>query len=139
MLAFGVAVAIVFFAAFARADEIRDAVEAGNRAFVAAFLRGDSKAVAELYTEDAQVIAPGAPVAEGRAAIQAAWQKVIDSGVKNVSLNTEDVESAGDLAYETGIVKLVGSDGATSSARYLVVWKRAGSDWKLHRDIWNAE
>ena len=58
-----------------RADAVRDAVENGNRAFIAAFLRGDAKAVSELYTEDAQVIAPGAPVARGRAAIAAAWQE----------------------------------------------------------------
>jgi hypothetical protein len=25
-----------------------------------------------------------------------------------------------------------------SEARYLVVWKRVGRRWHLHRDIWNA-
>jgi ketosteroid isomerase-like protein len=32
----------------ARADEVRDAVEAGSCAFIAAFLRGDSTAVSQL-------------------------------------------------------------------------------------------
>ena len=122
-----------------RADAVRDAVENGNRAFIAAFLRGDAKAVSELYTEDAQVIAPGAPVARGRAAIAAAWQKAIDGGVKDITLKTLDVEAAGDLACETGIVGLVGRDGTASTARYVVVWKHTSGQWKLHRDIWNAE
>ena len=30
-------------------------------------------------------------------------------------------------------------DGSTQKARYLVVWKREGGSWKLHRDIWNPE
>lgn len=122
----------------ARADEVRDAVEAGNKAFVAAFLRGDAAAISQLYTESAQVIGPGEPVARGRAAIAAAWQKAIDAGVKDVKLETAQVESAGDLAYETGTVQLVAKDGKVTQARYVVVWKREGGRWKLHRDIWNS-
>jgi uncharacterized protein (TIGR02246 family) len=123
----------------APAEDVRAAVDAGNRAFTAAFVRGDAKAVSELYTEDAQVIAPGAPVARGRAAIAAAWQKAMES-VTDVRLDTADVESAGDLAYETGTVQLTGKGGAVTKQRYLVVWKRTNDGrWKLHRDIWNSE
>jgi len=123
----------------AHADEVRSAVEAGNRAFIAAFLRGDALAVAQLYTENAEVIAPGEPVARGRSAIAAAWKKVIDGGVEDLGLQTAEVESAGDLACETGIVRLVAADGTITQARYVVVWKREGAQWKLHRDIWNSE
>jgi uncharacterized protein (TIGR02246 family) len=113
-------------------------VEAGNRAFIGAFLRGDATAVANLYTAEAQVIAPGSPVARGRAAIAAFWQSSIDSGVADLALETAEVESAGDLAYETGIVRMVARDGMVSSARYVVIWKRMGGGWLLHRDIWNS-
>lgn len=123
----------------ARSDDVRKAVDAGNRAFVAAFLRGDAHAVAELYTEDAQVIAPGAPVARGRAAIAAAWKKAMDAGVRDVRLETADVESSGDLASETGRVEIVNRDGSVAKDRYVVVWKRMRGEWKLHRDIWNGE
>jgi uncharacterized protein (TIGR02246 family) len=122
----------------ARSDEVREAVEAGNRAFIKAFLQGNATAVANLYTRDAQVIAPGAPVARGRPAIAAFWKTSIDSGIKDVVLETGEVESAGDLAYESGDVRLVAKDGAISTARYLVVWKRVDGAWLLHRDIWNA-
>ena len=127
------------YATPARSDDVRRAVDAGNRAFIAAFLRGDARAVAELYTEDAQVIAPGAPVARGRAAIAAAWQKAMDGGVKDIRLHTTDVEASGDLACETGTVDIVAKDGAIANDRYVVVWKRMKDQWKLHRDIWNAE
>jgi uncharacterized protein (TIGR02246 family) len=121
----------------ARADAVRDAVEAGNRAFAEAFLRGDARAVSELYTEDAQVVAPGAPIARGRSAIAAAWQASIDQGFEDVVLRTADVEASGDLAVESGSVRLVAKGGQVSEARYVVVWKRVGGAWKMHRDIWN--
>jgi uncharacterized protein (TIGR02246 family) len=121
------------------AEEIREAVESGNNAFIAAFLKGDSKTVAALYTDDAQVIAPGSAVASGQSAIAAFWQKVIATGVKDLTLSTMTVEAAGDLAYEDGLVKLTGTNGEASTSRYVVVWKRSHGKWKLHRDIWNAE
>lgn len=122
----------------ASAEDVRREVETGNRAFIAAFLRGDASAVADRYTENAQVIAPGAPVATGRAAIAEFWQSSIATGIKDVSLETAEVESDGNLAYETGIVRLVSNEGATTTARYVVVWKRVGERWLLHRDIWNS-
>lgn len=139
LLTIGLATAPLLYSSAARSEEVRAAVEAGNRAFIAAFLRGDAQAVADLYTENAQVIAPGAPVARGRSAIAAAWRKTMDAGVKDLSLDTADVESAGDLACETGIVRLVAKDGKATEGRYVVVWKRTNGKWKLHRDIWNAE
>ena len=132
------ALACLLSAAPARSDDVRNAVEAGNRAFITAFLRGDATAVANRYTEDAQVIAPGSPAASGRPAIAAFWQNSIDSGVKDVALETAEVESAGDLAYETGIVRLVAKDGTTTEARYVVIWRRIDGNWMLHRDIWNS-
>ena len=129
---------VLLCATSARSENVRAAVDAGNRAFVKAFLRGDARTVSQLYTENAEVIAPGAPVARGRAAIQAAWQQAIDSGIKDVRLTTDDVTSSGDLACETGTVRLVGKDDAANEARYVVVWKRTRAGWKLHRDIWNS-
>ena len=131
--------ASLLYSTEARSDEVRKAVDAGNSAFIAAFLRGDAHGVADLYTENAEVIAPGAPVARGRSAIAAAWQKSIDAGVKDLKLDTADVESAGDLACETGVVRIVAKDGAVTTGRYVVVWKRTNGKWKLHRDIWNSE
>jgi uncharacterized protein (TIGR02246 family) len=125
-------------AAHAESENVRKAIEAGNRAFVAAFLNRDSTTIANLYTEDAQVIPPGSPVATGRPAIAAFWQSSIESGIKGIALETAAVESVGDLAYETGTVRLTGKDGAVAGARYVVVWKRVGEQWMLHRDIWNS-
>jgi hypothetical protein len=93
-LAASLAAGYMLFSPSAHADSVREAVESGNRAFIAAFLRGDARAVAELYTEGAQVIAPGAPIASGRSAIAAAWQATINTGVKDLTYHWLSVKSA---------------------------------------------
>ena len=133
---YGLAI-LVLLARPAAAEDVRAAVEAGNGAFVASFLKGDARAVAELYTENRRVVAPGSPVAIGRPEIEVFWRGVIESGVKDVALATEHVESAGELAVEDGTVRLVAKDGTVTAQRYVVVWKRVDGRWQLHRDIWN--
>jgi uncharacterized protein (TIGR02246 family) len=116
---------------------VRDAVEAGNYFFRKAFEARDAEAIAELYTEDARVIAPGAEPAVGREAIAAFWTGAME-GAKSVRLETLSVESEGNLALEDGTAHLTANDDTVSEARYLVVWKRVGRRWHLHRDIWNT-
>jgi ketosteroid isomerase-like protein len=31
-----------------------------------------------------------------------------------------------------------GGQRTTVSVKYVVVWQRAGNQWRLHRDIWNS-
>ena len=119
-------------------DDTRESIESINRDFAAVFLRGDAAAVAELYTVDAELLPPGTGAVAGRAAIAAFWKGAIDAGVKDLVLETVQVESAGDLAYEVGKVRLVAKDGQVTEDRYLVVWKRENGKWQLHRDIWNS-
>lgn len=144
MLRTGIPLMIAFVAVFlfhataARSDETRESIEATNRAFAAAFLRGDADAVAGLYTSDAQLIPPGAEIVSGRPAIAAFWKGAIEAGLKDIVLETQRVESTGDLAWEMGAVRLVAPDGGVSQDRYLVVWKRENGKWQLHRDIWNS-
>ena len=134
-LAAGLACALL--AASAQADPMRDAVDAGNYFFLKAFAARDAQAIADLYTEDGRVVAPGAPPAVGRAAIAAFWAGSMND-TSAVRLETLSVEAAGDLALEEGVAHLVANGGSESAARYLVVWKREGRRWHLYRDIWNV-
>jgi uncharacterized protein (TIGR02246 family) len=116
---------------------VRDAVDAGNYFFQKAFAERDARAIADLYTEEGRVIAPGAEPAAGRAAIAAFWTGAMQE-TTGVRLETLSVESGGDLAIEEGLAHLTANDESVSAARYVVVWKRVGRRWYLHRDIWNA-
>lgn len=131
--------AVTLAASPARAEDVRKAVEAANSEFRAAVLAGDAQKLSELYTANARIIPPRAPIASGRAAIAEFWQGMIATNVKDLVLETHDVEAAGGLAIEDGTVIITAADGTTSSSRYVVVWKSEGGTWKLHRDIWNSD
>lgn len=113
------------------------AIEATNKQFVENFLAGDEKAIAELYTEDAKIVAPGTPIVSGRGEIAKFWRGFMDTGVKDVTLKTLHASGSEDLAYEDGVATVLGKDGSPSGVRYVVVWKRVDGKWYLHRDIWN--
>ncbi len=109
--------------------------------FVAAFNAGDGATVASLYSEDAALFPPKGERIDGRSAIQTFWQGAIDSGMKIDELHAVEVDSGGDIAGEVGvfILSVPGDSGETKiPGKYIVIWKRSGHTWQLHRDIWNT-
>ncbi len=126
------------FAAAAFAD-VRAEIEAANRQFEAAAAKGDGTGVAALYTATGQALPAGSDVVSGTEAIGKFWQGVFDSGVKGVRLKTLEVDSAGDSATEVGQYELLDAAGKTlDRGKYVVVWKKDGGRFKLHRDIWTT-
>jgi ketosteroid isomerase-like protein len=109
--------------------------------FVAAFNAGDGATVASFYSEDAALFPPGGERIDGRSAIQTFWQGAIDSGMKIDDLHAVEVDSGGDISGEVGvfILSVPGDSGVTKiPGNYIVIWKRSGHTWQLHRDIWNT-
>ena len=51
--------------------QVEAAIRANDEVFAAAFNRKDAQGIAALYTEDAAILPPGAPRADGRDAIAA--------------------------------------------------------------------
>ena len=120
-------------------DSIRSEIEAANKIFEAAFSRSDASGVAALYTDDAQLMPAGSGFVAGAEAIAGFWQGAFDAGMKSVSLVTMEVEKHGDTANEVGELEIRGADGKLMErAKYIVIWKKNGTAWKLHRDIWTT-
>lgn len=124
------------------AASTRDAIEAANASFAAAFNKGNATAAAVFYAEDAAVFPPESSRIDGRAGIEAYWKGAMDAGVTDVSLKAVEVTEAGDFAFETGEASLSapGVDGTktVSTIKYIVIWKMNGSTWQIYRDIWNS-
>jgi uncharacterized protein (TIGR02246 family) len=132
---------VIWLPAAAAAGDPRTHIDEALVKFVDAFNAGDAASVAGLYTEDAALLPPGGARVDGRAAIQAFWQGAIDSGMKIDDLHAVEVEARADMAGELGIFTLTvpGDTGpAKVGGKYIVVWKRNGHTWQLHRDIWNT-
>jgi ketosteroid isomerase-like protein len=117
----------------------RTEIDAVNRAFEDAVRKRDMERLSALYTPDAIVMPPDAPFVKGRDSIKQFWGSAIQQlGVKEARLNTVDLEIAGDIANEVGEAILTLESGAFIG-KYVVVWKKVGGQWRLHRDIWNAK
>jgi uncharacterized protein (TIGR02246 family) len=137
LMAFGIA--LVAGAAVAQSPSPRAGIEAANARFAADFAKGDATAVASHYTIAGQVFPPNGDVVKGREAIAKFWKGAMDSGVKGVKLTVVEAEAHGGTAHEVGTYVLTGEGGKTlDTGKYIVVWKRDGGQWKLHRDIWNT-
>jgi uncharacterized protein (TIGR02246 family) len=117
------------------------AIEKLNESFSVALDKGDITTIAEMYAEDAFLLPAGSPMVRGRSAIKSFWEKASES-VGNMKLVTVDVKPIGaDAAREVGTFSLrtKGSQPQEMTGKYVVIWQKAGSGWKLITDIWNAD
>ena len=121
-------------------------MEAAQARWEAAFAAGDgAAAAADVFTEDARLLPPGAPVVEGREAIAAYWQGGWDAGVKDLKLGLIAVDRpSDDTMIETGswTVTVPTEDGSTMevSGKALVIWKKeADGVWRMAQDMWNGD
>lgn len=120
-------------------SEIQAAIKAAYEVFMAAFSRGDSAALADLYTEKGQLLPTGSDVVTGKEAIQNFWQGAMDMGIKSAKLEMIELEELGDTTIEQGKYTLRGGSGnVLDRGKYIVIWKQQAGQWKLHRDIWNS-
>ena len=121
--------------AFAQKAEI----EAVNASWVEFFNKSDFSGVASLYTDDATALPPGSRMVKGRAEIEAMWKGMAEQ-VRDPKLTTLDVKPLGaSAAREIGTfsLKTKGQTSQEITGKYVVVWEKVGSDWKLAADIWN--
>ena len=122
---------------------LKDAIQAREKEWSAAFLAGNGTAIAELYTEDAQSIQPVGDSWSGHAAIAKGEQAQLDT--LNVTARediAEEVIPAGaDHAIEVGHYSYTATTKKTkkpvsSSGRYMVLWRKdLDGVWRLQRDI----
>lgn len=106
--------------------------------YAAAYNAKDAAKVAALYAEDALVMPPNEPMVKGRANIQARLQRELKEDV-TLQLTPTESTISGSQAFEAGTATVKLPDGRTEKEKYLVVYKRVGSEWKIAFDIWNSD
>ncbi len=104
------------------------------------FNQGDALRTAAHYTDDAQILPPRHPLIEGKPAIAAFFEANID---KYIGFGNETTWSVvrGDVGIEQGIYRVrnvrVGQEVETG--KYLRIWKRTNTGWKLYRDMFSPD
>jgi uncharacterized protein (TIGR02246 family) len=111
----------------------KTAVMAIDRAFEAAYAKGDAKAVADFFTEDAHYTSDDGGTFDGRTAIEnsvrAAFAK--NNGAK-LAINLDSIRLlAPDVLLERGSTTVTAKDGETNGALYTAVYVRKNGRWKI--------
>lgn len=114
-----------------RSDEatIRAAVES----YVAAYNRGDAKAVAEHWGENAEWVSPSGDRFQGRQAIQQEMESMFAEN-KGLKIEVKDPRVrlvSPDVAIEEGTVRVVNPGEAASDSTYIAVHAKKNGLWKL--------
>ena len=128
-------------AADTAADEA--ALKAATLSWLEAYSAGDVEKIVALYTEDAVLMPPHAPVANGHAAIRA-FLTADTAGAKAAGIKlvpgTSTAGVSGDTGWESGSFTATNASGATvDSGSYLSVSHKVNGKWLLYRDTYNSD
>ena len=104
-----------------------------------AYNEKNADGVAALYSEDAQLLPPGNPAVNGRAAIRDYWANDIAATGMPVTISSDASNVGGDWAWRSGTWSSQDPKGGTVTGKYIEVWHRTPDGWQIHRDIWNAD
>jgi uncharacterized protein (TIGR02246 family) len=127
------------------AAAVKAKIEAGNKIFVQAMLKGDAAAAASCYAENAVTLSPNMPMVKGRAAIEKSLTGMMQPSMKmkEFTASTISVEGAGDIAVELGKVLLtyeMNGKVLADTGKYLTVWKKqADASWKVAYDSYSTD
>jgi uncharacterized protein (TIGR02246 family) len=133
-----ITISLMLLGATAAAQD-KPTIQKLNDEWTAAFNKGDSHALAELYAEDAYVLPADAEMLHGRQAIQGFWDNTMQQ-LGDGKLTAVDVQPLGpDAAREIGTFsfKEKGNTPREVNGKYVVVWRKINGQWKLATDIWN--
>ncbi len=124
--------------------EMKSLLEKQNQILATAFVAGDARKLAEMYTDSARLSPDGAHFIVGRDSIRAFWSKDFKSSkVLKMKTNVLTVEGNEDLIYETGITvsDILYKDSVYKPRiKYVNIWaKQPNGSYKLDVDFWNDD
>ena len=120
-------------------ENVFEAIKEADEKFMALYRQGNAAGIAELYSEDAVLMLPGADFVRGKEGIQATFAGFMAMGIKALVFDVIEVDQCAEKAIEMSTYRLLGvDDQELDHGKYIVVWKREQGEWKLHRDIFNS-
>ena len=114
-------------------------IAAAGRRFVRLFALNDAAKIAACYTDDAEILSANMSPIRGRAAIESVFKFTNRPG-HTLEFQTAELDVLGETAIEIGAyVRKLGDGSTFSRGRYIVIWKRVGEEWKIHRDMFASQ
>lgn len=122
-------------------EEEKEKILSNSKAFSQAYVNEDYDAIANAYTKDGKIFPNNANIIKGREAIKKRWASRNGYKVLDHKIISEEITFAEDFAYDYGYFegKSQNDNGSVVSwkGKYVVVWKKVDSNWKMYLDIWN--
>ena len=120
----------------ALAQDVSGARDASQR-FTSALGAADAPTAASFFTDDGVVLPPGRGEISNRTEIQRFLGGMTHS-VKDLKYMPESQKPLDDTTVrEIGSFSFKQKQGGDVSGKYLIVWTKVGSDWKIAADMWN--
>lgn len=119
------------------AVDVKSEIEEANISFMKAINNGDAEALSGIYLPDATVYPPNSDKIYGADNIVPIMAGSSASGVK-VKFETVSAMAYGSVAIEEGQYKILAGDMVVDHGKYIVTWKKKGSEWMVSKDIYNT-
>jgi len=117
----------------------RQNVEAGEKQWQEAFNGGDAAGVAGMYEEGARLMAPNAPIVEGRAQIEAFTKEFVQTGAQ-LGFSLLTVHESPEMCASVGRYEMTIPGAPNDNGKFIEIWRRqSDGSWLIADDIFNSD
>lgn len=118
-----------------------DIILSNIKDFSMAVMSSDYQAIGEAYTKDAKIFPNNSDIIRGRDAITKYWELPQGVTINYHNISPEELrvldEDAYDYGYYEGTTRRPDGTEIDWRGKYVIVWKKIGTEWKIYLDIWN--
>lgn len=126
-------------------EELKAAIQDYNNAMADAMIKGDYETVYSYYDDKVISMPNYGEMMRGKEALKAHQKEAAAKGNKviSISLKTKKVTDYGDVVVEIGFYQISFKiaempNPINDSGKYLTVWKKDGTSYKILNEIWNT-
>lgn len=121
-------------------DDVDQILEMSKQ-FSIAYQQGDYDKMVASYTTDGKIMPGGSEIIEGTENIRAKWILPEGDKIQYHKSLPEEIRILENYAYEYGYYEgetlKANGDKQRWKGKYVIVWRKDTSAWKMYLDIWN--